>query len=150
MAFWDLFDDMRRMQEDVDRVFGSFYAASRPLLPVAKEGRELARALVTGIRETDKEVIAVFEIPGVSKENIELNVTEDSIEVKASQEVEKEETGRERYFYSSVSRSFYRRMPLPVQVKHGESSADYRDGVLNVVMPNAAQVKETGKKIEVR
>lgn len=50
---------------------------------------EIVRLPVADIQETENSVIAAFELPGVSKENIELNITEDRIEVKVKRKLEK-------------------------------------------------------------
>ncbi|MBI2664343.1 Hsp20/alpha crystallin family protein [Candidatus Woesearchaeota archaeon] len=147
MNIWDPFEEMRRIHEDIERVFSEF--SGQKMLPGKKEGRELARIPVTEIREAGSDVVATFEIPGTSKENIELNVTDNSIEVKTEQKHEKEEKGKDFYGYRSVSRSFYRKLPLPADVRAEEAKAEYAEGVLKVVMPKKQAITEK-RKIDIR
>ncbi len=147
MAFWDPFEEMRSLHEDMDKLFGNLYGGAlgtgSNLLPVrTSEKNESARLPVCDVRETDSGVMATFEIPGVSKDDIELNLDEDSIEVSAKQKAEKEEKGKDFHAYRSVSRQFYRKIPLPVAVKTDNANAEYRDGVLTVT----AEKKEQGEK----
>ena len=148
MAYWDPFEEMKMMHEEMDRLFGNFFGP-RALPPAEKsEQKELAMLPVTGINETEKEVIATFEIPGAKKEEIELNVNENSIEVKAEQKHEREEKGKDFYGYTKTSSSFYRKMPLPSAVKPAESKASYENGVLKVAMPKA-HLENSRKKLEI-
>lgn len=139
---WDPFEDLRRMHEEMDKLFGKVF--SRPLLGV--KGREIVphketRVPVSDIKETEKNVIANIELPGIPKENIELNVTEDSIEVKAQKKAEKEVKKKGMYSYESSASSFYRKIPLPAEVKPNEALAEFKDGLLKVEIPKVKQIE---------
>ena len=158
----DIWDEMRRMQEEMDRMFDDFFRMQRPLLsgPEKKgRGKEVAevkpfRAPVSNIRETNKAVVATFEVPGTEKGGIDLNVTEDSIEVKAQRKVEKEVKEQEKGYYSYMASAsqFYRHLPLPAKVDPNKTVAVYKDGVLKVTMPKIAPVKKErkGKRISIK
>jgi len=143
---WDPFEDLGRMHEEMDRLFGRVF--SRPL---PGKGKELApfrkaRVPVSNIKETDKDVIANIELPGIPKENIELNVTEDSIEVKARQEAEKEVKKKGMYSYQSSTSQFYRKLPLPAEVKADQAKAEFKDGLLKVEVPKVKQIEHKKSK----
>lgn len=140
---WDPFEDLRRMHEEIDKAFGRVF--TRPLLG-RKIGKELvpfkeARAPVSDIKETGKSIIATIELPGIPKENIELNVTEDSIEVKAQQKAEKEVKKKAIYSYQSKASQFYRKIPLPAEVKAEKAEAIFEDGLLKVEIPKVKQIE---------
>ena len=93
--FWDPFDELERMHEEMNRLF------RRPLLE-DKKGNELVK--FSGFRtpkcnmyETDKSVVATFELPGVEKKDIELNISDDRFEVKVEKKAEKEEKSKGMY-----------------------------------------------------
>lgn len=150
MTMWDPFEEIGKMHKEMEKLFTDFYGRSASMLP-AKSGehKDLARMPVTGLRETDKDVIATFEVPGANKEDIELNVTENSVEVKAEKRHEKEEKSKDFYGFTSVSKSFYRKLPLPCEVAADQSTAEYKDGILKVTMPKANS-EEKNKKIEIK
>ena len=148
MMYWDPFEDMRRIQQEMDPAFGNLYGRNLQLGD-GKKGTCPARMPVSGLKATDTEVIAPFEIPGAKKEEVELNVTEDRIDVKAIQKHEKEEKGKEGYGYFSVSRSFYKKAMLGTEVNAEKATAEYRDGILTVAIPKA-DVKPKTRRIEVR
>ena len=148
MMHWDPFEDMRRIHQEMDSAFGNLHGRNMQLGD-SKKGKCPARMPLSGVKETDTEVIATFEIPGATKEDVELNVTEDSIEVKATQKHEKEEKGKESCGYASVSRSFYKKVTLGTEVKAEQANAECKNGILTVTIPKADAKPET-RKIEVR
>jgi HSP20 family protein len=156
---YDLFEEMRRMQEHMDRMFEESFHGERKMLPgpVQKGGREVAkreftRSPVCDIRETEKSVLATFELPGADKKDIELNVTEDSVEVKAHRKLEKEVKDDKKgyYSYSSVSSAFYRALPLPARVDANKAVAVYDNGMLRVEIPKLASQTCKSKRIDIR
>ncbi|KYK38266.1 MAG: Hsp20/alpha crystallin family protein [Theionarchaea archaeon] len=147
----DFFDEMRRMREEMDQLskefYGRFYSGER-LLPTPGERMPAMRTAVTDIQETDAEVIATVELPGMKKEDISLTVTEYALEVKAEM---KEEEKKEEEGYKSYRRryaGFYRRLPLPAAVKSEDAKATYKNGVLEVTMPKTKKEKKKEITIE--
>jgi len=149
--FRDIFDEMRRLQRELDRSFSNFWdSESYRALPdyAGKKGDMFLRSPLTDIEETDKEVIVKFEIPGVDKKDIQLNVTEDKIEVR----VEKKQEARieKKGFYREERnyRGFYRAMTLPSNVIPEKAKAKYKDGILEVIMPKSENKKRSKIEIE--
>jgi HSP20 family protein len=150
---WDPFEEIRRMHEEMDRIFSRAFGSTK-LLPHAS-GKELKkyegfRMPLADIRETKNSVIAILEIPGVNKKDIDLNVTENAVEVKVQSKAEKEVKGKGSYSYEARSHQFYRALPLPAEVKADEAEATYKDGVLRVEMPKVKKLEAKKKKIEVK
>ena len=148
---WDPFEEMRRIQQEMDRLFSDFWGKTRPMLTSAqKEMQRFVRTPVTDVMQEDDSVVVKFELPGVEKKDIELNVTSDSIEVKVERSTEKREEKKGSYRYESMSRSFYRKIPLPAEVLPDKTEALFKDGVLSVTVPKATKKVEKKKKVEVR
>lgn len=112
-----------------------------------QELEPLSRIPISDLVETESSVIATFELPGVEKEDIQLNVTEDSIVVKVEKNIEKEADEKEGYSYEIRSHSFYSALPLPAEVDADNSNASYKNGILKVEIPKA---KKQTKRIEVK
>ncbi|HLD88820.1 MAG TPA: Hsp20/alpha crystallin family protein [Candidatus Nanoarchaeia archaeon] len=147
----DPFDEMHRMRRAMRgmRYEHPLEHFDHKLLPERK-GIELFRQPLSDIKETDKEIIASIEIPGVDKKDIQLNITETNLEVKVEK---KEEVRVEKKGYVKAERSykgFYRSFLLPARVILEKSKANYKDGVLEVVMPKAEKKKVAVKKVEVK
>lgn len=156
---WDIFDEIRRMQEEMDQMFSDFFShpGRRQLGPGTsirkRESGEKSpltrmRAAFVDVQETDTDVIVAAELPGVSKEDIELNVTSDRLEIKAEkkEETEKEEEGFRAY--GKRYAGFYRQVPLPQRVESDKAKATYKNGVLEVTLPKKEVTTSANIEIE--
>ncbi len=99
--------------------------------PTVGEGIEERKPLIDVI-ETDDEVQVIAEMPGVKKEDIDLNATEKTLEIKAE--------GENRRYHEIVE--------LPCEVVPESAKARYNNGVLEVVFKKKYPEKK-GKKIKV-
>ncbi len=85
------------------------------------------REPLTDIFEEEKAVKICIELPGVEKEDIQLNVSEGKAEIKA--------------------KSFYRTLKLPTaEVSSEKIKANYKNGILEVTIPKKKAVKDGKKK----
>jgi HSP20 family protein len=87
------------------------------------------------VKEDDKTFTVRADIPGVKKEDIQINVDDDQVSLRAEVKQEKEEKKGEKVVYSErsygmVSRSF----TLPGYVDAEGAKAEYKDGVLNLTL----------------
>ena len=153
----DTWDDFRRFEEMMNRMFEDWGRPGRRrfmpvgrLLPAGEGKGELAerRQPFIDVIETDKEVIATAEMPGLEKKDIKLDISEDRLEISAEtkHEEKKEEKG---YAYRERSRgSYYRAISLPSSVDPDNSKAAYNNGVLEVKMPKTEIKKKKPVKVE--
>jgi HSP20 family protein len=91
------------------------------------------------VKEDEKAYTVRADIPGVKKEDIQIEVDANAVTVRAEMKQEKEEKKDEKVIYSErsygmVSRSF----SLPAEVDPSGARAEYKDGVLNLVLPKKA------------
>ncbi len=104
----------------------------------------------TDIYETEKDVVAKVELPGLNPEDIDVEVKDNVLIIQGKMEEKKEEK-KKGYFRKEISRGFYKRsLPLPVEVEDKKAKADYRGGLLSVVIPKAKPVKEEKKGTKVK
>jgi HSP20 family protein len=97
--------------------------------------------------ESNDNVIAVVELPGMRKEDIEISLHDGALTISGERKRESSSNGEkaertERYFGT-----FRRSIALPTRVGASKVSATYRDGILTVTMPKAEEVKP--KQIQV-
>lgn len=88
------------------------------------------------VSEDDKSYTVQADIPGVKKEDIQIDVEGDTVSVRAEMKQAKEQKQGEKVVYSErsygmVSRSF----SLPTEVDDKAANAEYKDGVLKLVLP---------------
>jgi len=139
---WDIFDEIRAMQEEMDRMFGDFFGRRYRLGPgmalaTREERRPFFREALCDVQETDREVIVTAELPGMEKSDISVNVTQDALEIKAEKKGEqnKEEDGFRSY--SRHYTGFRRTIPLPASVEPDKAHATYNNGVLEITLPKS-------------
>ncbi len=141
----DVFDEMERMSEQMNEIFGGMLMPAQALIarPQHKQLCAMPRSALADVKETATSVVAAFEIPGIDKKDIEINLTEDSLEVKAYKELSCKTKDKEE----CRSIRFYRNIALPSKVVPSGAKASYTNGILRV---EAAKTKETQKvKVEI-
>jgi len=87
--------------------------------------------------EDNKRVVVSIELPGVDKNDIDIEVLDNRLVVHGEKRFEREEVeGRYRVLQCAYG-AFERILPLPVPVVADQASASYRNGVLRVELPKA-------------
>jgi HSP20 family protein len=130
-------NEMRRLQDKMGRITE---AMPMPYGNIKKPAADVV--------ETDDEVIITMEVPGVSKEDINISLTCDELYVQAKKPAEpEEETGcvhkQERSY------DMYKRMiKLPCAVKNEQSKASLCKGILKVTLPKEITVTRTKISVE--
>lgn len=101
------------------------------------------------IFEEGDNVVVKAEIPGMKKEDIDVNITDDTITVsgekKKEEKVEKKDYYRLERSYGSFSRSFR----LPKEVQTDRAKATFKDGVLEITVPKTEEAKKKEKKVTI-
>jgi len=135
---------------DLERFFEEEWEPER-WLPRIRVPEFPFRAPRMDIYETDGEIVAEVELPGVDPKNIEVEVKDNVLKVEAKAEERKEEKGR-GYYRKELSRGYFKRaVPLPVEVLEEKAEASYEDGILKVTIPKKKPAKvEKPKKIKIK
>jgi HSP20 family protein len=97
--------------------------------------------------EEGDEVVVKAELPGISKEDIDVKVTDDVVtisgEKKKEEKIEKKNYYRMERSYGSFTRSFR----LPTEVQTEKASAKFKEGILEIRIPKTEEAKEKEKKV---
>lgn len=126
--------EMERMMDDFSRGF--------PFVSMAPVG---TRMPAVDIMEEDRQYKVEAELPGLGKEDVTLEMDEESLVIKASKETANEDKGEGYVRKERGSMSFYRQIHLPEDVDIDQVSAKMEDGVLRIVLPKK-NMKESGRK----
>jgi HSP20 family protein len=138
----DPFAMMRRLSEEMDRAFGSSFGLTRTM------GQRGVWAPAIEVRELDNQIEITAELPGLNKDNVKLEVTEDQIILEGEKKVE-EEKKEKGYVRSERSYGhFYRAIPLPDGADAEKAKAEFKDGILRVSVP-IAENKRQAKRIPI-
>lgn len=124
----DPMDELRSIQHRLSRIMGELN------MPMA--GERDVQVPHVDVREHGNEIVVTADMPGVSKDDIRIDVTEGNVlEISAERKTEsrKEEKGfirHERGFSK-----FYRSIALPSDVDKSKAKATYNNGVLEITLP---------------
>ena len=94
---------------------------------------DTSREPLTDVNETDSEIAITVELPGVAKEDIDINVTETRVEVKVDTE----------------ARNYFKAIDLSCEVQTKSSKATYTNGILDLVLKKKISEKAKGTKVKV-
>jgi HSP20 family protein len=151
---------MRRMAEDMDRLFDSFGLGTG--LGVRSGGYDdLWSAAPFGgagalwspqveVFERDNKLVVRADVPGVNKDDVNVEINDDVLTISGERKDEHEEK-REGFYRSERSYGqFYRTILLPEGVNPDQSEATFKDGVLEVTFDKPQEQQRKGRKIQVR
>lgn len=102
------------------------------------------------ISETEKEIIVTANVPGISSEDISVEVSDNILTLSGQMNKEHKEEDKEKkyYRYERESGSFSRSFSLPVRVDEDKIEAETKNGVLTITLPKSEI--ESKKKIQIK
>lgn len=99
-------------------------------------------------KENDKEYIVQFDIPGVKKDEVKIELEDNRLIVSGERKESKEEKDARHFLSESYYGSFMRSFPLPATVDSNKIDAHYEDGVLTIKVPKTQSSKTKEIKIQ--
>jgi HSP20 family protein len=147
---------MRQLSREMDRLMDSFFDRGFGSIlqdSPARDDEWQTPALWTpqiDVRQRDEAVVVRADLPGVRKEDVQVEVQNDVLVISGQRREEREEGGDDqdyRMFERSYG-SFYRSVPLPQGTNPDEIEAVMRDGVLKVTLPLAENARRRRIQIQ--
>jgi HSP20 family protein len=147
--------------EDMQRIFDNFGLGRSSFAP--RIGRSWLTSRGRGASATDWDVwtpdIDVFQrnhelivradLPGLRREDIQVDVTDDAITIHGERHHETEQERRDVYRSERGHGSFSRVIPLPEGSMTDQAKATFKDGVLEITMPAPPEQVTRGRKLEI-
>lgn len=100
------------------------------------------------LSETDGDVEVRLDLPGIKPDEIDIQLSDNTLTVSGQRKEEKEEKGKTYHRVERRQGSFSRTVVLPCTVNEDKVDAQYKDGVLSIKMPKTEEAK--ARKIKVR
>ncbi len=152
VAPWRPFLDLTRWEREMDRMMEDFFGRrARPWWPerwFRIDEREIGMPPVDVFEEKD-DIVVKAELPGMTKEDIEVSLTDHTLTIKGEKKKE-EEVKEENYYRSERSYgSFVRTLELPTEVYADKVKATFKNGVLEVRVPKTEEAKTKEIKVKV-
>src|SRR3989338_959366 len=142
LAPWRPFSEMARWEQEMERMFDDFFG--RRLRPIWDERWWPTRAIgisapAVDLYEDKEVLVAKVELPGMGKEDIQVNIADHHLTIKA-----------ESYYRSERSYgSFSRTVDLPAEVQVEKAQASFKNGVLEIRLPKSEEAKKKEIKVKV-
>jgi len=157
------FSMVQRLSEEFDRLLTNFGMPRSTLAPLTSSrglwsSAEMPGRLGVGgewspqidVIERGDNLVVRADLPGLRKEDVNIDVQDDSLTIQGERREEHEDT-REGVFLSERSYGrFFRSIPLPEGVNPDDVNAKFSDGVLEITMPRPKQETRRGRRIEIR
>jgi HSP20 family protein len=123
------------VRPEVERFFDRFF--STPLWPLATPRSDTVWEPAIDFSETGKEYVVRMEVPGVTRDDLDVNLDGNLLTLSGKRELHKQEKGEDFLWEEREEGRFIRTLRLPGAVQEGKIDAAYADGVLTVKLPKA-------------
>src|SRR2546421_446797 len=140
---YDPFRDLKTLQDEVNRLFSTNFSRS-----FGDEGiSRSAWAPSVDIFENKDEIVLEAELPGMNREDFELTIENNVLTLRGERRFEKKDEADNYHRVERAYGAFTRSFTLPQTVSAENATAEYKNGVLRVVLQKREEVK--ARRIEI-
>ena len=122
--------EMNALQNQLNRVFEDIQTPA-------------FRTPAAELTETEDALHLRLELPGMSREDVDIEVTANAVKVIAECKTEHKEDTRSEFYYGKYQRV----IPLKARIQNTNVTAEYKDGILNLTLPKAEEEKNKVVKV---
>ena len=130
------------MNGEIDRMFNEIFNGGSV---VESEGGWVPRA---DVHETDETFLIQLDVPGIDKNDIKVKFEDNTLIVSGERKYENKEEDKNYRHVERIYGTFTRTLKLPKDVDAQKIAANYKNGVLEITLPKAEEVKP--KEIEIK
>ena len=134
---WRPSRDVVSVQDEMNRLFDDIFG-QRPVRVQWTDGVWNPSVDVT---EDKDSLVVKAEMPGLNKDDVKISVQDSILTLKGEKKQEKEEKETDYHRIERSYGSFCRSFQLPTTVKADKIKANYKDGVLSIILPKTEEVK---------
>lgn len=150
MQRWEPFE---RFNEEMSRLWNMPYWPfprffGRMMRPLAETGMGWSPSV--DVYEKGDKLFVKAELPGVKKEDVSVMLDEGDLVISGERKAEHEVREQDYYRLERSFGSFYRRIPVSLDIQPDQIEANFKDGILEVVLPKPAEQPTKAKKIAVK
>jgi len=143
---WDPFREMSALQERMNRLFSDVRAQA----PV--RGEEIVQGAwvpAVDIFETNEAIVLKAELPGITSQDISVEVKDNTLTLKGEKKFEKEVKEENYHRVERSYGSFQRAFTLPGTIHQEKVKAKFKDGILEITLPKVEEAKPKQIKVEI-
>lgn len=139
---------MNTLNEEINSILKRSFDSVFPEYVLEKESKGLT--IPVDIKEFENEYKVCVEVPGVKKENIDIELNKSYLKISAKKEEEKEEKNKKYHRTEFAYGNYCRTVYFPQEIDVNGSNAKLNDGVLCLTLPKIKNKEEETKKIEIK
>jgi HSP20 family protein len=141
---WEPSEGLTTLRREVNRLFEDFFDGG----PRHVWGRGAEPAVE--VCDTKDAVVVKAQVPGVSKDQLHVDITDDTLTLKGEMKEEEKKEGknysRREFHYGAFART----LTLPMAVQADKATAQLKDGVLEITLPKSASAQAKVKQIPIQ
>lgn len=130
IARYNPWAEMNSLQNQLNRVFEDIQTPT-------------FRTPAAELTETEDALHLRLELPGMSREDLDIEVTANAVKVIAERKAEHKEDTRTEFYYGKYQRV----IPLKARIQNTNVTAEYKDGILNLTLPKSEEEKNKVVKV---
>lgn len=135
---WQEINDLQRQ---MNRLFDS------ALVPDTGIDRISAKVPAAEIQETEDAIHLKLELPGIAAKDLDVQVTENAVAISGERKSENKTQENGRTMTEFHYGKFQRVIPLNTRIQNTNVTADYKDGILNLILPKTTEEKNKVVKV---
>ncbi|MFZ2634507.1 MAG: Hsp20/alpha crystallin family protein [Desulfosalsimonadaceae bacterium] len=143
-----------QLHQEIDRMFDSFYRGfGWPSFDFEGPFSRMTEGVLKptlDVSAGEKEYAVTVEVPGVDEKDIQLELVNDTLNIRGEKKQEKEEKEKDYYRVERSYGSFHRVLSLPEDADQENISAVFKNGVMKINIPRKSLPKTGTKKIEIK
>lgn len=109
-------------------------------------------AMPVDVKEYDNFYCVKVELPGINKEDINVDINKSYVKIEAKKEIEKEEEDKKNKYHKSEFRygNYSRTLYFPYEIDTEKSTAELKKGILDLHLPKLQSESKETKKLEIK
>ena len=145
LVHWNPVSELSRLQDDFNRILGGLFSGEAREASLTRG----AWAPAVNISETDKDYSVTAELPGLGKDDVNVNYEDGVLSIHGEKYAKKDKKGKNYHRVECSYGIFERSFRLASRVVVNKIDAKFKDGILTLTLPKAeeAQPKQIPIKI---
>jgi HSP20 family protein len=143
LSRYNPWQDFNSLQRQINRLFED----SKPMTNYIE--KSFARVPAAELQETDDKLNLKLEIPGIDSKDLEIQVTKNAVYISGERKSETKTEEKGTFVSEFHYGKFERVIPLSVEVDNANAIAEYKDGILNLMLPKSHAEKNKVVKVKI-
>jgi HSP20 family protein len=102
------------------------------------------------VSETENEIQVTAEMPDIDQNDVEVLLEDDRLIIRGEKKEEREDKDRNYHVRERLQGAFSRTLPLPFTPDPSQVTAEFKNGVMTIIIPKPQKLKQKQHRIEVQ